>query len=75
MKSCALACENFMLAIAAQEFDTCPMEGFDESRVKRLLRLGRRASVVMVISVGRRDPRGLWGERFRLPRSEVFHTL
>jgi nitroreductase len=75
IKSCALACENFMLAIAAQDFDTCPMEGFDEARVRRILKLGRRARVVMVISVGRRNPRGIWGERFRLPRDKVVHTI
>lgn len=71
IKSAALACENFMLAIAAQGFDTCPMEGFDEWRVKRLLGLGWRARVVMVISVGERDPRGVWGEQYRLPQSKI----
>ena len=75
IKSCALACENFMLAVAAQDFDTCPMEGFDEARVRRILNLGHRARVVMVISVGRRDPRGIWGERFRLPRGTVVSTI
>lgn len=75
IKSCALACENFMLAIAAQGFDTCPMEGFDEVRVRRILKLGWRARVVMVISVGKRDERGLWGERFRLPRSAVVQEV
>ncbi len=34
IKSAALAAENFMLAIAAQNFDTCPIEGFDENRVR-----------------------------------------
>ena len=75
IKSCALACQNFMMAIAAQNYDSCPMEGFDEVRVKRLLRLGRRTRVVMVISVGMRDPRGIWGERFRVPREHVVHTV
>jgi nitroreductase len=69
IKSAALAAENFMLAVAAQGFDTCPLEGFDEVRVKRLLGLGRRARVVMVISVGERKlPRGVWGARYRVPR-------
>ena len=66
IKSAALAAENFMLAIAAQSFDTCPMEGFDECRVKKLLGLGWRARVVMVVSVGERHPKGLWGDQFRL---------
>lgn len=68
-KSAALACENFMLAIAAQGFHSCPMEGFDESRVKRLLKLNRHCHVTMVIGVGRMDPAGIWGQRFRIPRN------
>ncbi len=75
IKSCALACENFMLAIAAQEFDTCPMEGFDEPRVARLLKLNCRARVVMVISVGARSPDGIWGEQYRLPKEIVFKEI
>ncbi|WP_413580759.1 nitroreductase family protein [Bdellovibrio sp. HCB288] len=75
VKSTALAAENFMLAIAAQGFDTCPMEGFDESRVKKILRLSGRSRVVMIISVGRRDPEGLWGERFRLPKDIVLKKI
>lgn len=68
IKSCALACENFMLAVSAQGFDSCPMEGFDETRVKRLLKLSCGSRVVMVISVGERDPKGVWGEQIRLNR-------
>ncbi|WP_413577791.1 nitroreductase family protein [Bdellovibrio sp. HCB290] len=75
IKSTALAAENFMLAISAQGFDTCPMEGFDERRVKKILGLGCRARVVMIISVGRRDPEGLWGERFRLPKDVVLKKI
>lgn len=75
VKSCALACENFMLAIAAQGFDTCPMEGFDEVRVKRLLGLPCSARVVMVMSIGERDPAGIWGPQLRLPRELVFKTV
>ncbi|MCC6278688.1 MAG: nitroreductase family protein [Oligoflexia bacterium] len=68
IKSAALASENFMLAVAAQGYDSCPMEGFDECRVKRILRLGYRHRVVMVISVGRRDPKGIWGEQLRFSK-------
>jgi nitroreductase len=73
IKSAALAAENFMLAISAQGFDTCPMEGMDESRVKKLLRLPWGSRVVMVISVGERDPEGIWGEQYRVPRERVIH--
>lgn len=75
VKSAALACENFMLAISASGFDSCPMEGFDEFRVKRILGLGWRARVVMVISVGERDPRGVWGDQFRIPRELVVKEI
>lgn len=75
LKSTALACENFMLAIAAQGYDTCPMEGFDESRVKKLCGLSRRARVAMVISVGRRDEKGIWGDQFRLPKEMIVQKI
>lgn len=75
VKSAALACENFMLAIAAQGFDTCPMEGFDSARVRNILDLPRGESIVMVISVGERTERGIWGERYRIPRELVVKEI
>ncbi len=56
VKTTALACENFMLALAAAGYDTCPLEGFDEPKVKRLFALPAEARVVMVIAAGRRAP-------------------
>jgi nitroreductase len=53
VKTAALTCENFMLALTAHGFDSCPMEGFDEPRVKRLLGLPQAVEVVMVIAAGR----------------------
>jgi nitroreductase len=53
VKTAALACENFMLALTAHGFASCPMEGFDEPRVKRLFNLPRAAEIVMVIAAGR----------------------
>jgi nitroreductase len=67
-KTTALACENLMLAFRAAGFDTCPMEGFDEVRVKKLLHLPRGSSVTMVISAGKRAPQGIYGERIRGPK-------
>lgn len=75
VKSCALACENFMLAIAAQGFDTCPMEGFDSSRVKKIVGAPRGSTAVMVISVGERTEEGIWGPRYRIPRDLVVHEV
>jgi len=68
-KTVALACENFMLAITAQGYSTCPMEGFDERRVKKILGLGDSSTIVMVISVGKEDPAGIYGNRLRLDPS------
>jgi nitroreductase len=75
IKSAALACENFVLAISAQGFDSCMMEGFDEVRVRRLLSLSCSARVVMVIGVGKEAERGTWGPRFRIPTSEVIKRV
>lgn len=68
IKSAALACENFMLSIRNQGFDTCPMEGIDESRTKKLLGLCHSDRVVMVISVGERSEKGIWGAQVRHQR-------
>ena len=70
-KSCALAAQTFMLSIAAEGFHSCPMEGFDEYRVKRALKLPRGAEINMIISVGKGTEEGIWGPRFRVPNDEV----
>jgi nitroreductase len=71
VKSTALACQTFMLAIAAQGYDTCPMEGYDHHRLKKLLKLPRRAALVMGIAVGKRSPAYTPNVRFRLPYTDV----
>jgi nitroreductase len=70
-KSCALAAQTFMLSVASEVFHTCPMEGFDERRVKRALNLPRRAEINMIIAVGKGTEEGVWGPRFRVPYDEV----
>ena len=74
-KSLALAAQTFMLSIKAEGYDTCPMEGFDEWRVKKMLKLPRQAEVSMVISVGSGTEEGIWGKRFRVPNEEVIFEL
>jgi Nitroreductase len=64
-KSTALACAHYMLALRAEGYDSCPMEGFDAWRVRRLLGLPRGAKITMVISAGRRAEGGVYGPRFR----------
>ena len=70
-KSCALAAQTFMLSIAAEGFESCPMEGFDAVRVKRALGLPSGAEINMIISVGKGTEPGIWGPRFRVDNSEV----
>lgn len=70
-KSCALAAQTFMLSIAAEGFHTCPMEGFDELRVKSKLNLPRGAEINMIVAVGKGTEPGIWGPRFRVPNEEV----
>jgi nitroreductase len=70
-KSCALAAQTFMLSIAAEGFESCPMEGFDQIRVKKALNLPAGAEINMIISVGKGTEQGIWGPRFRVPYEEV----
>jgi len=74
-KSTALAAQNFMMSMAAQGYDTCPMEGFDSQRLKKILGLPKKAQISMVIGCGIRKPDGVYGKRFRIPFEEVYREL
>ncbi len=74
-KTCALAAQTFMLAMANQGYDTCPLEGFDSTKVKRILKLPLGAEINMVIPCGIRDEGGIWGNRMRVPFDEIYHTV
>jgi nitroreductase len=71
-KSAALAAQTFMLSMAAEGYDTCPMEGSDTLRIKKILKLPLSSEINMVISCGIRKPEGVYGERFRIPFEEVY---
>ena len=74
-KTTALACQNFMMALVAQGYDSCPMEGFDHKRVKKILKLNSKSHVVMVLGVGKADPKGIYGERFRIDEDLVIKII
>ena len=74
-KSAGLAAENFMVSMASIGYDTCPMEGSDTARVKRILKLPAGAEINMVIGCGIRDDKGIYGPRFRVPFDEVYHSI
>jgi nitroreductase len=74
-KSCALACENLMLAFRAYGYDSCPMEGLDSVRVRKLLHLGEGHEVVMAISAGKRAEAGVYGPRIRFDKSQFVFEI
>jgi nitroreductase len=71
-KSAGLAAQNFMISMAAINYDTCPMEGFDSRRVKKVLDLPFSSEINMIIGCGIRNENGVYGKRFRVPFEEVY---
>jgi nitroreductase len=74
-KSAGLAAQNFMISMAALNYDTCPMEGFDSIRIKKILHLPASVEINMIIGCGLRDEQGIYGERFRIPFEEVYFKI
>ncbi|MFT5760998.1 MAG: nitroreductase [Polaribacter sp.] len=74
-KSAGLAAQNFMISMAAVGYDTCPMEGSDTWRVKRVLGLPISAEINMIVSCGIRTEKGVYGERFRIPFDEIYKEV
>jgi nitroreductase len=69
-KSTALGCENLMLSLRAYGYDSCPMEGFDSKRIKKLLNLPNKSDICMVIGAGKRSNDGVFGKQIRMPSSK-----
>ena len=74
-KSAALACENLVLAFRAHGFDTCMMEGYDEARVRKLLKLSDDAFPIMVIGAGERADDGVFWPQVRFERELFVHEI
>ena len=74
-KSTALACQNLMLGLVAEGFDSCPMEGFDEKKVKKILNLNRNCHVVMILGIGKAAKDGVYGERYRIEKNLVIKKV
>jgi nitroreductase len=74
-KSAGLAAQNFMISMAAINYDTCPMEGFDSLRIKKILHLPTSSEINMIIGCGLREEQGVYGERFRIPFEEVYFKI
>jgi len=74
-KSTALACQNLMLALVAEGFDSCPMEGFDEKKIKKTLNLNHNCHIVMILGIGKSAKDGVYGERFRVDKNLVIKKV
>jgi len=75
VKSTALACQNLMMGFSAYGYDTCPMEGLDSKRVKKILGIKGKAEIVMAISAGKRAAKGVYGPRIRMPKEQFIKIV
>jgi hypothetical protein len=69
-KSAALAAQNFMISMAAVNYDTCPMEALILSVKKNIKFTSCRWNQHDYRLI--RDESGVYGERFRIPFEEVY---
>lgn len=67
VKSTALAAQNLMLAFQSHGYSTCPMEGFDEQRLKQVLPVPKDAIPIMLLAVGMPGERAVYNPRLRFP--------
>ena len=75
-KSAALACANLMIAAEALGFNTCPMEGFDNARLAKFVKLRRKEhQIVMVIAIGKKSAAHLDTPQWRRRLDETVTIL
>ncbi len=72
LRQAAMAAQTFLLLAADHELASCPMEGFDPRRVRRVLGIPRRYMVALMVTVGRAGPPER-PRRSRRPLSEILH--
>ncbi|ARU89582.1 nitroreductase family protein [Pseudomonas sp. M30-35] len=70
VKSTSLAAQNLMLAFQSHGYSTCPMEGFDEVRLRRTLDIPRAAIPIMLLAVGKQGEKGIYNPRLRFPMEQ-----
>ena len=51
-KNTTIAAQTYMLAARAFGLDTCPMEGFDERKLREVLKFNERYAVPLVVATG-----------------------
>ncbi|EPX3037338.1 nitroreductase family protein [Pseudomonas aeruginosa] len=67
VKSSSLAAQSLMLAFQSHGYGTCPMEGFDEKRLRKLLPIPAQAIPIMLLAVGVPGERAVYNPRLRFP--------
>ena len=70
-KQAGLAAMNFMLAAHASGLATCPIEGFDEKRLQKVLDMPRSVLPIIVVPVGHAADEP--GSKTRLPADQQVH--
>lgn len=65
-----LAAATFMIAARSIGIDSCPMEGFDEERLKKLLAIPRHMTIPVIIPVGYALDEFQYTPPLRLPLEE-----
>lgn len=53
MRSCGMAAQTLMLSAKALGYDTCPMIGFDNEQVSKIIKLPEQHVISMIITLGR----------------------
>jgi nitroreductase len=75
-KNAALAAQNLMIAAEALDLNTCPMEGFDDRRLSKLLGLSSRYhEIIMVIAVGKKSQQHIDHPQWRRPLKNTVSVL
>ncbi len=64
-----------LMAAAELRIDSCPMEGFSASRMRRALRLERTHKPLALLALGYRDPNDAVHPKYRLPMEELVHEF
>lgn len=70
-KQTSLCAMNLMLAAEAAGLASIPIEGFDESRIRKVLRIPRSQVVVLVVAIGYPAPAP--SRKTRLPLDRILH--
>jgi nitroreductase len=67
VRSALYAAQTFLLAACASGLDTCPMEGFNATKIAKALRLPRDLAIPLLIAVGHASADARCEPRWRKP--------